>query len=79
MKSFALALTAALAVFQLSFAAPVVEARGCSSIPSKANAAVRDQVYRITQSRKVNAKVLLSTFEVSDRYSFCQCVHQKRG
>lgn len=64
MKSFIFALTAAFAIFQFSLAAPV-EARNCPSIPSTANASIRDQVYRITQSRKVNAKVLLSTFEVS--------------
>lgn len=66
MKSFALALTTALTIFQLSFAAPapVVNIRDCPSIPSTADPAIRDQVYRITQSRGVTAKVLLATFEV---------------
>jgi hypothetical protein len=65
MKTFGLAVTIALSLFQVSFAAPAVKARDCPSIPSTANPAIRDQVYRITQSRGVTAKVLLSTFEVS--------------
>jgi hypothetical protein len=65
MKSFAFAVITALSLFQSSFAAPAVKARDCASIPSTADPAIRDQVYRITQSRGVTAKVLLSTFEVS--------------
>jgi hypothetical protein len=63
MKSFALAVITALSLFQGSLGAPAVKARDCASIPSTANPAIRDQVYRITQSRGVTAKVLLSTFE----------------
>ncbi|KAG8682580.1 hypothetical protein FRC09_016668, partial [Ceratobasidium sp. 395] len=63
MKFFALAVAAVLPLFELSLAAPAITARDCSVIPSTANAGVRDQVYRITQSRAVTAKVLLSTFE----------------
>lgn len=66
MRTFALAITVALSLFQVSFAAPAVKTRDCQTIPSTANAAVRDQVYRITKSRSVTAKVLLSTFEVSE-------------
>ncbi|CAE6418244.1 unnamed protein product, partial [Rhizoctonia solani] len=65
MKTFALAITVALSLFQGSFAAPAIKARDCSVIPSTANAAVRDQVYCITQSCGVTAKVLLSTFETA--------------
>jgi hypothetical protein len=66
MRTFALALVTVLSLFQGSLAAPAsaVEARDCASIPSTADPAIRDQVYRITQSRGVTAKVLLSTFEV---------------
>ena len=64
MKTFALVITAALSLFQSSFAAPALKARDCQTIPSTADPAIRDQVYRITQSRAVTAKVLLSTFEV---------------
>lgn len=66
MKFFAFAVAALLPLFQVSQAAPTVKARNCASIPSTANAAVRDQVYRITQARAVTAKVLLATFEVSE-------------
>jgi hypothetical protein len=65
MKSFTFAIITALSLLQGSFAAPAVKARDCASIPSTADPAIRDQVYRITQSRGVTAKVLLSTFEVS--------------
>jgi hypothetical protein len=65
MKFFAFAVTALLPLLQVSQAAPTVTARDCSVIPSTANAAVRDQVYSITQTRAVTAKVLLSTFEVN--------------
>ncbi|KAB5590252.1 hypothetical protein CTheo_6304 [Ceratobasidium theobromae] len=67
MKSFAFAITTALTIFQLSLAAPApaIVARDCASIPSTANPTIRDQVYRITQSRGVTAKVLLSTFETA--------------
>ncbi|GAB1523386.1 carbohydrate-binding domain protein [Rhizoctonia solani] len=65
MRTFALALTVGLSLFQVSFAAPAVKARDCQTIPSYADAGVRDQVYRITQSRGVTAKVLLSTFETA--------------
>ncbi|EUC62600.1 carbohydrate-binding domain protein [Rhizoctonia solani AG-3 Rhs1AP] len=65
MRTFALAITAALSLLQISFAAPAIKARDCQVIPSTADAAVRDQVYRITQSRAVTAKVLLSTFETA--------------
>jgi hypothetical protein len=64
MKFFAFAAIALLPLLQVSQAAPTVKARDCAVIPSTANAAVRDQVYRITQARAVTAKVLLSTFEV---------------
>jgi len=51
-------------------AAPAAEltTRNCASIPSTANAAVRDQVYKIAIGRGVTAKVLLSTFEVSTSF-----------
>ncbi|CCO33559.1 hypothetical protein RSOLAG1IB_08553 [Rhizoctonia solani AG-1 IB] len=65
MRTFALAITAGLSLLQLSFAAPAVKARDCQTIPSSADPAIRDQVYRITQSRGVTAKVLLSTFETA--------------
>ncbi|KDN39119.1 hypothetical protein RSAG8_09026, partial [Rhizoctonia solani AG-8 WAC10335] len=65
MRSFALVITAALSLLQVSFAAPAIKVRDCQVIPSTANSAVRDQVYRITQSRAVTAKVLLSTFETA--------------
>jgi hypothetical protein len=70
MKTFGLAVTIALSLLQLTFAAPAVKVRDCASIPSTANPAIRDQVYRITQSRGVTAKVLLSTFEASQHLSF---------
>lgn len=63
MKSVILAI-AGLSLFQATLAAPAVKARDCASIPSTADPAVRDQVYRVTQSRGVTAKVLLATFEV---------------
>ena len=66
MKFFTFALTALLPLLQVSQAAPTIKDRDCASIPSTANAAVRDQVYRIAVGRSVTAKVLLSTFEVSD-------------
>jgi hypothetical protein len=65
MKFFAFAVAALLPLLQVSQAAPTVKARDCSVIPSTADAAVRDQVYRITQTRAVTAKVLLATFEVN--------------
>ncbi|KAF8608273.1 hypothetical protein BDV93DRAFT_586534 [Ceratobasidium sp. AG-I] len=65
MKFFTFALTALLPLFQLSQAAPTIKDRDCASIPSTANAAVRDQVYRIAIGRSVTAKVLLSTFETA--------------
>ncbi|KAG9126951.1 hypothetical protein FRC07_001284 [Ceratobasidium sp. 392] len=65
MKFFALAVAAFLPLLEVSQAAPTIAARDCSVIPSTANAAVRDQVYRITQSRAVTAKVLLATFETA--------------
>ena len=71
MRTFALFVTAAFSLLQVSFAAPAIKARDCQVIPSTANAAVRDQVYRITQSRGVTAKVLLSTFEVCESPSTC--------
>jgi NAD+--asparagine ADP-ribosyltransferase len=64
MKFFALAVTALVPLLQVSQAAPTVKARDCASIPSTADPAIRDQVYSITQSRGVTAKVLLATFEV---------------
>jgi NAD+--asparagine ADP-ribosyltransferase len=66
MKFFLLAVAALVPLFQVSQAAPTVKARDCASIPSTADPAIRDQVYRITQSRGVTAKVLLATFEVSN-------------
>ena len=71
MKFFAFALTVLLPLLQVSQAAPTIKDRECASIPSTANAAVRDQVYRIAVGRSVTAKVLLSTFEVSER--LCRC------
>ncbi|CAE7074590.1 unnamed protein product [Rhizoctonia solani] len=65
MRTFALTITVALSLLQGSFAAPAIKARDCQTIPSTADPAVRDQVYRITQSRGVTAKVLLSTFETA--------------
>ncbi|QRW05593.1 carbohydrate-binding domain protein [Ceratobasidium sp. AG-Ba] len=65
MKFFAFAVAAFLPLLEVSRAAPAITSRNCASIPSTANAAVRDQVYRITQSRSVTAKVLLSTFETA--------------
>jgi NAD+--asparagine ADP-ribosyltransferase len=65
MKFFSLAVAALVPLFQVSQAAPTVKARDCASIPSTADPVIRDQVYRITQSRGVTAKVLLATFEVS--------------
>ncbi|KAB5590301.1 hypothetical protein CTheo_6263 [Ceratobasidium theobromae] len=64
MKSVILAI-AGLSLFQATLAAPAVKARDCASIPSTADPAVRDQVYRVTQSRGVTAKVLLATFETA--------------
>ncbi|CAE7074610.1 unnamed protein product [Rhizoctonia solani] len=65
MRTFALTITVALSLLQGSFAAPAIKARDCQTIPSTADPAVRDQVYRITQSRGVTSKVLLSTFETA--------------
>ncbi|QRV83445.1 carbohydrate-binding domain protein [Ceratobasidium sp. AG-Ba] len=65
MKFFTFAVAVLLPFLEVSQAAPTVTARDCAVIPSTANAAVRDQVYRITQSRAVTAKVLLSTFETA--------------
>ncbi|KAG8689554.1 hypothetical protein FRC09_012381 [Ceratobasidium sp. 395] len=65
MKFFTFAVAAFLPLLEVSLAAPTIADRDCASIPSTANAAVRDQVYRITQSRAVTAKVLLSTFETA--------------
>ncbi|KAG8762116.1 hypothetical protein FRC11_011089 [Ceratobasidium sp. 423] len=79
MKTFALAITVALSLLQVSFAAPAIKARDCQTIPSTANAAVRDQVYRITQSRGVTAKVLLSTFESVQRSEFPDRYDQAQG
>ncbi|KAG8771854.1 hypothetical protein FRC12_003364 [Ceratobasidium sp. 428] len=65
MKFFALAVAAFLPLLEVSQAAPTVAARNCASIPSTVNTAVRDHVYRITQSRNVTPKVLLATFETA--------------
>lgn len=65
MKFFVFAVTTLLPLLQVSQAVPIIKARDCASIPSTADSAVRDQVYRITQSRGVTAKVLLSTFETA--------------
>ncbi|KAG8709336.1 hypothetical protein FRC08_018395 [Ceratobasidium sp. 394] len=67
MKFFALAVVAFLTFFQSSQADQVVLPLDCPSIPSNPDPAVRDKVYRITKSRNVTPKVLLSTFEVSKR------------
>jgi len=59
-------LAALLPLLSIVSAAPAlnISPRNCASIPSTANAGVRNQVYQIATSRKVTAKVLLSTFEV---------------
>ncbi|KAG9104759.1 hypothetical protein FRC06_011241 [Ceratobasidium sp. 370] len=64
MRFFALA-AALVSLLEVSQAAPVIKARDCASIPSTADPAIRDQVYRITQARGVTAKVLLATFETA--------------
>ena len=64
MKFFTFTVTTLLSILLISQAAPIVKARDCASIPSTADPAIRDQVYRIAQARGVTAKVLLSTFEV---------------
>ncbi|KAG8795408.1 hypothetical protein FRC12_014892 [Ceratobasidium sp. 428] len=66
MKFLALVVAAFLSILQVSQAAPtMMVARNCPSIPSTVDTAVRDHVYRITQSRHVTAKVLLATFETA--------------
>ncbi|KAG9073698.1 hypothetical protein FS749_014777 [Ceratobasidium sp. UAMH 11750] len=65
MKFFALAVVAFLTFLQSSQADQVVLPLDCPSIPSNADPAVRDKVYRITKSRHVTPKVLLSTFETA--------------
>ncbi|KAG8696258.1 hypothetical protein FRC12_002414 [Ceratobasidium sp. 428] len=65
MKFFALTVAVFLPLLQVSQAAPIITARNCPSIPSTVDAAVRDHVYRITQSRNVTPKVLLATFETA--------------
>ncbi|KAG8793549.1 hypothetical protein FRC12_002419 [Ceratobasidium sp. 428] len=65
MKFFALAVAVFLPLLEVSQAAPTVAARNCASIPSTANAGVRDQVYKIALSRSVTSKVLLATFETA--------------
>ncbi|QRV76176.1 carbohydrate-binding domain protein [Ceratobasidium sp. AG-Ba] len=64
MKFLALA-AAFISLLEVSYAAPAIKARDCPSIPSSADPSIRDQVYRITQSRGVTAKVLLATFETA--------------
>ena len=55
----------ALLIFALALTASAspLHRRECDVIPSEADPAVRDAVYRLAKARGVNDKVLLSTFE----------------